>query len=95
MNRKSLIVWANVVNLRREYSVFLKTSADNETSKCVQQNSSVGDTRIRGYDEMPGPKAIPLIGNSWRFLPVIGGFFIFLELKFVWVKPVGAMTPDL
>lgn len=75
MNRRSIAAWANVVYLRREYSVFLKTSADNETSKCVQQNASAGDTQIRGYEEMPGPKAIPLIGNSWRFLPVIGWLF--------------------
>lgn len=27
---------------------------------------------IRSYDEVPGPKPLPIIGNSWRFLPVIG-----------------------
>lgn len=27
---------------------------------------------IREYDEVPGPKAIPILGNSWRFLPIIG-----------------------
>ena len=24
------------------------------------------------YDEVPGPKGLPIIGNSWRFAPVIG-----------------------
>ncbi|XP_065345992.1 uncharacterized protein LOC135943381 [Cloeon dipterum] len=29
---------------------------------------------IRLYDEIPGPKSLPLIGNAWRFLPLIGTF---------------------
>ncbi|KAF4531646.1 hypothetical protein B566_EDAN006577 [Ephemera danica] len=26
------------------------------------------------YSEVPGPKPLPIIGNTWRFLPVIGTF---------------------
>lgn len=33
-------------------------------------NTYVGE--LRGYDQIPGPKAIPFLGNSWRFLPIIG-----------------------
>lgn len=80
MNRRSITVWANVVNLRREYSVFLKTSA-NEASKCVQQNANAGETQVKGYEQMPGPKAVPLIGNSWRFLPVIGWLFCYFTFR--------------
>ncbi|XP_059477794.1 probable cytochrome P450 49a1 [Neocloeon triangulifer] len=31
---------------------------------------------VRPYDEIPGPKPLPLIGNAWRFLPYIGSFDI-------------------
>lgn len=27
---------------------------------------------VRPYCEVPGPQELPLIGNSWRFAPVIG-----------------------
>lgn len=26
----------------------------------------------RPYSEVPGPKPLPLVGNTWRFLPFIG-----------------------
>ncbi|XP_045480650.1 probable cytochrome P450 49a1 isoform X2 [Harmonia axyridis] len=28
------------------------------------------------YSSIPGPKALPLVGNTWRFLPYVGGFQI-------------------
>jgi len=31
-----------------------------------------GLLRHRPYSEIPGPKPIPLLGNTWRFLPYIG-----------------------
>lgn len=30
------------------------------------------DGAIRPYAAVPGPQELPLIGNSWRFAPVIG-----------------------
>lgn len=30
------------------------------------------DHGIRPYHEIPGPKQLPLLGNSWRFAPIIG-----------------------
>lgn len=34
-------------------------------------------SRHRPYTEIPGPKPIPLLGNTWRFLPFIGTINIF------------------
>ncbi|XP_014208635.1 probable cytochrome P450 49a1 [Copidosoma floridanum] len=31
---------------------------------------------VRPYAEMPGPTPIPLLGNTWRFIPFIGDFKI-------------------
>lgn len=29
-------------------------------------------SRCRPYTEIPGPKPIPFLGNTWRFIPYIG-----------------------
>lgn len=30
------------------------------------------EVKIRPYKDIPGPKPLPIIGNVWRFLPIIG-----------------------
>lgn len=27
---------------------------------------------VKSYNEIPGPRGLPVIGNSWRFAPLIG-----------------------
>lgn len=27
------------------------------------------------FEDIPGPKPLPIIGNFWRFLPIIGEFY--------------------
>lgn len=27
------------------------------------------------YKNVPGPKALPLLGNTWRFIPYVGKYF--------------------
>lgn len=44
-----------------EHSHFRKNSVQINTEKLV-----------KSYSEVPGPKELPLIGNAWRFLPIIG-----------------------
>lgn len=42
----------------------------------VTSGPPLGNTRrpdrARPYSEIPGPRALPFIGNSWRFAPIIG-----------------------
>lgn len=33
-------------------------------------------TTARPYDEVPGPRPIPILGNAWRLLPLIGQYQI-------------------
>ncbi|XP_072945607.1 probable cytochrome P450 49a1 [Epargyreus clarus] len=33
-------------------------------------------TSTKSWDEVPGPKPLPLLGNTWRFIPYIGGYSV-------------------
>lgn len=44
----------------------------------ILENDATKNAQIRPYSEVPGPKGLPLIGNSWRFAPVIGKIYIFI-----------------
>lgn len=39
-------------------------------SKCFIFNLSTQEAKP--YMQIPGPKELPIIGNSWRFAPIIG-----------------------
>lgn len=50
---------------------------------CSEAISSIRDVsdvqevnHIRPYEEIPGPKPIPILGNTWRMFPVIGQYTI-------------------
>jgi len=78
---RKYIVVTNFLNKRhRSASTILNETAvrkkDEEYTKCQGNNVNINDARnIRDYDEVPGPTAIPLLGNSWRFLPFVGERF--------------------
>lgn len=42
------------------------------------------DSVPKPYSEIPGPKELPLIGNAWRFAPVIGQYKIQELDKVMW-----------
>lgn len=35
-------------------------------------NKEVSNNNAKPYSDIPGPKELPIIGNSWRFAPIIG-----------------------
>lgn len=42
--------------------------------KNTSQDTSSSESKIKPFAEVPGPKELPIIGNSWRFAPIIGEF---------------------
>lgn len=51
---------------------------DTITSACPHASSSSGlaSLSVKPYDEVPGPRSIPILGNAWRLLPLIGQYQI-------------------
>ncbi|XP_075234663.1 putative cytochrome P450 301a1, mitochondrial [Lycorma delicatula] len=45
-------------------------------SVCPAASDGVECTAPKQYSEVPGPKPIPVLGNTWRLLPVIGQYQI-------------------
>ena len=56
-------------------------------SQCFQSTAAAGATAVKHspnlaaelkwsdakpFDEMPGPKRVPVLGSTWMFLPIIG-----------------------
>lgn len=46
--------------------ILLNPEFSKETIDDVEWNSAIP------YDRVPGPSSIPILGNNWRFLPIIG-----------------------
>lgn len=42
------------------------------SSKDDSMAAAINETSIKPYSSIPGPKELPIIGNSWRFAPIIG-----------------------
>lgn len=47
------------------------TAEDGETQSQEAQNAVEWNNAVP-YSDMPGPKPIPLLGNTWRFMPYVG-----------------------
>lgn len=66
--------------------LFVRNICTGKLAKTVETLTTIHDERqqdlshIRPYNEMPGPKSIPLLGNTWRFLPFIGNFYFLIHL---------------
>ncbi|XP_020300796.1 probable cytochrome P450 301a1, mitochondrial isoform X2 [Pseudomyrmex gracilis] len=60
--------------IRCEINVQRDMCSNAIASECTtSQNLS---SHVKPYDEVPGPKPIPILGNAWRMLPLIGPYQI-------------------
>ncbi|KAG8035300.1 hypothetical protein G9C98_006746 [Cotesia typhae] len=51
---------------------YSSTTIENLTTATAEEDYNL----VRSYREIPGPKPIPFLGNTWRFIPYIGDFKI-------------------
>ncbi|XP_017787115.1 PREDICTED: probable cytochrome P450 49a1 [Nicrophorus vespilloides] len=66
----------------RPYSTAIGVMPDEYETIPQHYEPSVSD--IKPYSEVPGPREFPLIGNSWRFAPLIGQYKIHELDKVMW-----------
>nr|AFI45015.1 cytochrome P450 CYP49a1 [Dendroctonus ponderosae] len=67
----------------RQYSTALEFYPENYEDTHVVAPSRTDQT-VKPYEAIPGPKELPLIGNAWRFAPIIGQYKIHELDKVMW-----------
>lgn len=50
-----------------------------------RQNDVITSTKVKPYSEIPGPKPLPIIGNSWRFAPLIGNYCYIIYTLYTYI----------
>ncbi|XP_072391690.1 probable cytochrome P450 49a1 isoform X1 [Diabrotica undecimpunctata] len=69
----------------RPYSTALGVVSDEMQDKDIYEYKiEKVDPIPKDYKEIPGPKELPFIGNSWRFAPIIGHYKIHELDKVMW-----------
>ncbi|XP_057340783.1 probable cytochrome P450 49a1 [Microplitis mediator] len=67
------------INMFKNYlnaSQTIKINLNKYSSAVIDNLTTEELNLVRPYGEIPGPKPIPLLGNTWRFIPYIGDFKI-------------------
>ncbi|KAH1000878.1 hypothetical protein HUJ04_013154 [Dendroctonus ponderosae] len=67
----------------RQYSTALEFYPENYEDTHVVAPFRTDQT-VKPYEAIPGPKELPLIGNAWRFAPIIGQYKIHELDKVMW-----------
>ncbi|KAH8390012.1 hypothetical protein KR200_005548 [Drosophila serrata] len=70
---------ANLKKLNASHQVVAAAATTHPkatTAVHATATSSTAAPAVRPYSEVPGPYPLPLIGNSWRFAPLIGTYKI-------------------
>lgn len=74
INLLNINKFKNYFNASKIIKIYL-----NKYSSAVIDNLTTEELNsVRPYGEIPGPKPIPLLGNTWRFIPYIGNKNIYL-----------------
>ena len=64
----------SLVIKRSNYSSSLNVLSNDINVPLI--NKEVSKNNAKPYADIPGPKELPIIGNSWRFAPYIGKLVI-------------------
>ncbi|XP_034937560.1 probable cytochrome P450 49a1 [Chelonus insularis] len=72
VRKYSSIVNNHLVKKNENYEI----KFDRNASTLVENINEEQLECVRPYKEIPGPKPLPLLGNTWRFIPYVGDFNI-------------------
>ncbi|XP_026271774.2 probable cytochrome P450 49a1 [Frankliniella occidentalis] len=70
-------IWKSALLIRSRSLRHSSTTSPTILGDCAVESSvdgQVGQVRPRPYQDIPGPPGLPVIGNTWRFLPIIGQY---------------------
>lgn len=56
----------------RNYSTAMGVLPEYEEEIFAERTNVDVGAEVKPYSEIPGPKELPVIGNAWRFAPIIG-----------------------
>lgn len=81
---KNALALIRAYSTDRPYSTALGIMPEMLDEIPVIEHVEKAETTLKPYSEIPGPKELPLIGNAWRFAPVIGQYKIQELDKVMW-----------
>lgn len=79
MKRKLLTPWITSFIKRnystdRNYSTAIDILPEYVEEIFTERDDIKTETNVKPYSEIPGPRELPIIGNAWRFAPIIGKY---------------------
>ncbi|KAJ8968195.1 hypothetical protein NQ317_006797 [Molorchus minor] len=60
----------------RLYSTAIGVIPENYNADVYEHTAERVTVKPKEYKEIPGPKELPVVGNAWRFAPIIGQYKI-------------------
>jgi hypothetical protein len=70
-------MFKRIIELKKNKSLVNKLVINNfyKSSVIVEQNKN----KLKTFESIKGPKPLPLIGNIWRYLPLIGIYLLIIS----------------
>lgn len=80
--------------LRNWFATHQATAENVCPSSATVVNKPEGWDDALPFEAIPGPKGLPVIGNVWRFLPVIGPYYKidFMDIAKTYVSTIFFLT---
>lgn len=90
MSQKLVIHRTIIAFARRSYSTDRNYSTalgvlpgTYEDDIYTDKNEADAKALLKPYSQIPGPRELPIIGNAWRFAPIIGKPTIFMHCFYI------------
>lgn len=71
------IRYANNFNIIKRYNSNNNNRSYSSLGVIIDSDYvNIDEKLVKSYSDIPGPKGLPIIGNSWRFAPIVGMYLI-------------------